>query len=825
MALSEFDVYIDGTGYVLARDPNGQLYSSSLREDRRSPVSNYFAEGERWSRASFRFDGGEGAEIYDGTNRYRRGYRVDTRGGNAVRGPVVHISGRTTDYVFRVTDTEDVGEYEVSNAAAGYDGVGVKFVSPGAGALVKHVNLLVRRKPDMEYNAAGNVTVEIRADVAGTPGAVVGVATTFSLKDVYRTLQLFGSQAWAAGEWFNMPVTFAGTGIVLAPATTYWLCVTNAQAYKLYWAKDTENNDVVSFYDGIAWGAGASQNRPFFKLNWTAENDAPVREFMEFTGSDNMRRLYAAVGAKVMYWRVDTSSWQNSKGDFVGEVSDLCVFNSLLFACQGAGNPIWNHTGATATTVWANVVGINADCLAVHDNMLWRADGATLEGSTTGTAWGAGTVIVGDPGTMVQSMISHGGKLFAMKEEGVFEISYPSTYPTSGSPTCNLLLDFKTDRAARPWALDWQSGLYFPGTFGLLEYKNGVLRDIWNDRIDPDYLYSKIDTSKEIWSNLPRPPLHPTMRVDNRGQFMSACGTTRGLVASISYPYLTRSGLYWWDGRGWHSLYHNTDYGEQISAVHLEPIGSGKGRLWFNIGSDIAYMIMPTWTANRRYDLDADFITQIGYLELPAFDGGKPSRPKDFYSLEVRYKNSGTATGTIQIWYLIDYAGEDTPISTASWTTLATIGAANEPFASVPLPAQTTGHDIRILLGVTGTGTSDSVEIETVDLLWLPLLDPVEYIQVTVELAPDLRLLRGAVDHRSPGEILQDLYDAMDDGEPVTYLDENGQGWYVRITGITKQIDALAERPTTTADYKRFQGRAIVSMIRVASWMDRAAAP
>ena len=168
--MDEYDVYLNAVGYMLAKDEQGHLLAGAISTQESDPFTRHIAEEERWKIASFRFSEGAGALKHDGTKRYAFGENVDTRSGDWMRGPeVTRTAKRALDHDFnqREGDLGAVTVVEVSNAGGDHDGYAFQFTASAAHTEVRSVGLLVKRRSDVNYDAANDFNVEIRADTGG----------------------------------------------------------------------------------------------------------------------------------------------------------------------------------------------------------------------------------------------------------------------------------------------------------------------------------------------------------------------------------------------------------------------------------------------------------------------------------------------------------------------------------------------------------------------------------------------------------------------------------------------------------------------------------
>lgn len=789
---------------MLLRDAQKQIVPGSYSERHSDPFMRYVSSESRWAMAEFRFGDGAGSAQHDGSNRYRFGKNIDTRSGNLMRSPL-HYS---TDWRVGVPGIKPradwtPGTISISNDGSHVDGKAVRFEAPYT-ATVWNVSVLVHRNLGRDYNGAANFAVGIFADAAGPkPGASVSTESKSFVVTPYKAARIYGCDPWAAGEWFWLHATISAA---LTAGTNYWLAITNSQAYEIYWAKTPVNQTTATCSDwtGAAWSNGAVEQSPFFQIGY-AYLCRPPTDIIEFTGTDNERRLYATNGVHVLYWK-ENSLWYTAR-DLTAEVLQLIQFNRRLYVALGLDVDMEYMTGVTAVTAWTTVTNERAICFAIHDSMLWKIGGvsggttgrAILNGATDGATWG-GYVQVGDPGTAVTAMVSHGGKLYCAKEEGIYEITYPDTYPTSGNPVANLVLDFKSDRCLRPWIVSWQSGLYFPGNSGVFEWKNGILRDIWSDRVDGEVQEVSVtggaqygDRSVRNYTAPRKFPKTETVIGGERGFFQRAIGTTRGLILALSSPHLYQGQL-WWYNRGWHPLGPiesaadplTAGYqAEAITALHWESYGAGDGRLWFGFGKDIQYMKLPTFTSDQiQYENSA---YEPGWMvELPMFDAGKPGQIKHFYSIEVVSKNL-SANPSILVDVMVDADQSDD----ATWTGgfELTAGPVTEQVLGV------VGQNIKIRLRGTYTHSSTiPLVIESVTLKYGVLPDTISTMSLVIDAAANQKIHGGGIDIRTTKTIVNSLTALLEKPTPWALTNPWGASSNVWAINVDPKLTGIGQR-------------------------------
>jgi len=814
--MGEYDIYLNGKGYMLAKEPGGQLLSGAARTQYTNPFARFLSTEDQYARVSFRVGDGAGLAEYDGSHRYESAEYMDTRSGRAIAGAKQNLcqAAGDTEQIIDDTDVAYLGAFHVNQAGTYVDGVAEQFTVPAGKTSIRNVAILVRRWPGVDYSTANDFTVAIYTVSSGIPGTLVG-STTASLKKEADAFLPFADR-WRSQEYFWLIATFT-PALTVSASTNYFFAVENSQWPRVTMAEHqyTTANKTRATWDGATWTSAGSSNYPLmFKIRYKTEIDAWPRCFCEHRGTDNNKWLYAGVGPKVMYLDPSTDLWANSK-TFTDPVLQLIVFGGKMFMAQGPNNDVWYTDGASATTTWSTINGQQAQCMAIHDGMLWKADGASVHGSTDGTTWTGAVVTFGDPGSPVMSMVSHGGKLFAAKPEGIFEITYPSDYPTTGTPVANMMLDFRTEISPRTWLLDWHSGLYFPGYGGVYELKSGILRNLWTEKLDEGAM--EVSSQDQQFTRPSRlSPLY-----DNRpGGYVQACGTSRGLYVAYAHPHLETSDMWHYDGRNWHqlgpvgvrpNLTGPTEYrhylGEYCLAVYLQDLGGGRGRLWYGQGMNIGYWNWATWTNDRSQDpaVDYHFNSQNPnqdnhcFIVLPRF-----SLPEKHVVMHLR-RLGVTAYGLdsdhwVWVWDRRDGA--------TAWTSTGIFDAS--PYDEFGFYSNETCREIQFRLDIAnGSDPYDSKSqvIVQLDLMYQPIIKPYTTHQVIVAVADYLTLQAGGSDSRTAKQILAEL-EALADGSGLgtgttfTYIDPAGNSRTVKVTGLSTQHLAQLEqsggpRPTT----------------------------
>lgn len=798
---SEYDVYLNGVGYHLLKRADGQLQSGAAQERKINPFAKYLQSDRQYQVAPFRVSDGCGIANYDGSHRYQHGDYVDTRSGEAI---VAAFTNKVRgDHAQLIFPTTQFPPYDEQIGTGGYIGIAQRFIPGTTLTAIRALSVMVRRDENTVYDSASDFTVKIYDDASGKPGTQLSGATkTIKLKYDEEFFLPFADR-WKDGQFFWLECIFSAD-VTLTPGNTYWIAIENNQSAPVYWAeKRISTSAMRSVYSGGAWQTATADYPLCYWLDAASEGtDTMIRCMRLFAGIDKIRRLYVGTGYKVMAVNQGGTWTMTESKELAGPIVQMLEFNEKLFVAQGWDNPMWYSDGTSATGNWTELTGKNANALAIHDNMLWRASGKALQGSADGTTWDAPTAFIGDPGAPIQSMVSHGGKLFCAKPEGIFEVTYPSDYPGgTAAPVGNLMLDFRTELAPRASLIDWHSGLYFPGLGGIYELKGGILRNIWTEKIDegaqevPQQTLGRY-TRRRCWS-----PIYDA----EPGSFTGIWATSRGLYAlySSKAPNVTR--LYCFDGRNWHDLGPpytmdsiSTPYyylGNTCFSGILQDNGGGRG--WLILGSPLGllYWRWPTWTNDRAQDSWADYVTDAGLspscsVVFPSFSTEQRGEELVFMKVGVTGARKNT-DNKIQIQYKIDNA--------ASWTTLGEVGVpVTGGYDELIFPAGTTGRTIQLkaVLGV-GVGITVSPRVSQVDLLYQTAPESYTTHQLMIHAAPDLPLHDGAVDTRTTNEILTALR-ALADSASFTYLDPAGGSHTARVTGMSVQHMRQTKEPGAT---------------------------
>jgi hypothetical protein len=681
---------LNGTAYNFELAAGGALGFSSD-----SPFAPKSTSGERsyadydpFSAVAFTdLSGGMGQERATDVTKYYDASNVDARGGRLILGPLVHYNSATlpgldthSDALLQGTNT--TGTLDYLGIGASLPKVATKLIIPTGFAEIDRFWL-----PLKGYALAGTITIKVYNDSSGAPGTEM--ATTTLSRD---ELQPFG--AWAQAS-FTPAVAVSAGG-------TYWISVEHAGADSvLYWYGGTSdvpayssNDNCVSWVDG-AWAANTGTYWHLIVMydDPTTRPDSSLR-YVLGAGEDGITRLWGYSGRRLYYigaasLPVAVQDGAGNSFEAAAEILHAVWFRAVadahpyLYCALGDATSYVKFDGNIGTEQWATItmtgsgVSQGARRLAVHDNLLWRADEVcNVSASLDGTAYG-GTVAVGDKTYPIRNMLSWNGLLYVGKDDGLYSVTYAAGYPTSGAPTVTKVLDFGAMASSVNFAAmcEHQGDLVFSLERGLIRFTGGNV-------VTP--------ISPDTGLNL---------SADQRAVYRSAHSSLNVLWVCAEGSLTGKSSLMALIDWHWHPIVTLPRAGDMMRSVHVEPgLYAQYPRVWFKAGLQVAYVNMPTTTQKRwLWGTDMDYVA-TGTIDLPWIDGNIRTINKDWVQVEIDARNCdvdrpGTppAYGNrVEIYYRTE---ED-----AAWTLLGHVHAAG--ISTVAFPASTYGGKVQLRIGL-----------------------------------------------------------------------------------------------------------------------------
>lgn len=514
------------------------------------------------------------------------------------------------------------------------------FTTPGAGLTCESVQLYVRK-----MGTPGTFTVKLCADDGGKPGTVLkseSVDVGAAAETVY---------GWLSVTW--------GSGEALAGSTLYWIVMeapASADAARTYvlWGGDS----AAGYASGagmkmVGTGAWAAEGADFyFRINGDELEDE-VTAFARYDGD-----WYCAAGDTV--YKLTAGAWATSERIAGHDVTALEAWGGYLWAARGAGDDVRWYNG----TVWADATGaFTATLIKGGGGYLHRtgtgADAHKLYYSSNGTTWSS-AIEVGPGDHAVTGLAWYRDILVLSTATRLWGMTAGSAYP---------LIDWHSQEDADNGRglLAWSKTacLYIPLRFGLYRWNGDTMTAV----------------GPEQGTGLP---------AERAGKIAALCATGNWLYAGVDAG-TGRSSILAYSGRGgWHEVQRCEQTGQSILAVGTETLHS-PSRLWFGMGSETRYLMMPDYSDNPWQWTGYEF-NAMGELETSWIGGDLIEVVKDLHEVVIRGEGIG-AEQPLEVYYEVDRSG--------TWTYLGRV--TETPRQGLTFPTSTLG------IKTVGTGSTRTV--------------------------------------------------------------------------------------------------------------------
>lgn len=690
------------------------------------------------------FSGGMGQEKQSDATMYYNAVNVDARSGSLILGPYVYQSTAPTN-----PSITSLGESWEEIGSANYTRLAGQWVAPADTSTNQLYRVWLPLKAKREV---GTITVKLydSTGTGGLPGSAVGTATI--AKPDYT----------AFGQWtqavFSSPVS-------VTAGATYWISVEQTGATPCYlWLTRVLDNAASAYWDGAAW----QFNDPSYYAFWAdiaaLRPDSPPH-FLTGAGEDEIVRVWAYAGRALYY--MDSTGAPAPVGASTGgatkllsaDIVDAAWYRSSaathpsLYLALGESTPIEAFDGNLADITWQTQSGNYAIALCVHDNLLFYAYARNKVDAFNGSAWhstaspAASPAEVGDRTYPIRNLISWNGYLWAGKDDGLYKITNPTGYPSTGTLTSSKVLDFSATAYDVNFALMvvHNGDLYFSINNGLLKYTTG---DVLTS-ISPD---AGLDLAAE-----------------KRVHYRAAASTVNTLWVVGEGALDGDSVLLAYTEGHWHPVYTASYIQNQaIRSLVVEPGWYGDlPRLWFGTGLRTAYVEMPT-TTQHRWLWDSATYGQVtyalnGYLYTSWFDGNIRTINKDWVQVELDVRNVGAAADGapyIAVAWRSDDAG--------SWVTLGTVETNGLSTLTFPAASYSAKCQLRIYL-YANTARDATPRVEAVVLKYLERPADLRTYTRTYYLADRMVRRNGVLVNESLAEQLAHLRTLRQSPEPLTW--------------------------------------------------------
>ena len=610
--------------------------------------------------------------------------------------------------------------------------------------------------------SASTVALAVHANSGGDPNATAITNGTASAASTIST----------EGEW--IPFRFS-TPPTVTPDTDYWMVLsttgTSGESIDCLTATVTTSTPAKS-YDGSSWTALTNTMAAMTGQYHATYPDTPVTKFIEWGTSMYMlagRRIYKSTAADVIALTGKEMAADITDAILVQKPGDAAA--KMLVAMGTASDAeYWD-----GVSTWTILTGIKADKFCIHDNIFWRAtsgdvtNGVFVQGVAAYTSWATGNkVSVGDSRFPIAALFSWKSQLYACKRDGIWVITYPDTYPASGTPQATKLLDLTSEAHPNNWAgwAIWQDDLFF-------SLANGVAR---------------FSSSNVIGSVTPDASL--LTQAQTRGKFTAMAATLNQLYVAYESDVDDWSQVLAY-GNGWHSLLTSDRTGDPVRALGVDSgLYNGYPRLWLSWHSVVASAAMPTWSLRRWTFATGDASSPIqffarsstvlddcdGRLYTSWFDGGLTTIPKKWLDLEVLAANLDANT-TITVYYRAEEGD--------AWTSL---GACTTDSTTLTFPTAFAGRRVQLRFDLHTEAAYLTPHLLGYALRYIARPDTKERFQIQVKLAEGMELHNGAEEQRTMAEQWQDLKDARESTASIAYVDIEGVSTLVNIEQLSRQL-------------------------------------
>lgn len=564
-----------------------------------------------------------------------------------------------------------------------------------------------------KVGSPGNLTLELCANNGGSPGTVhkTVVNTTGVLVSSPVTFDWTGTHGLTSAGVYHLKVYGAATD----SADNHWEVLTNASGSSSKYSTDdsTWTAAGVTLYYRITDADTARQWRYWFHegcLHKVSQADAggtPVLmrngeigvatagssttltcsalsmttneyagayiKIYDGTGDGQVRQIVSNTSTQftVSGWAVtpDTSSkfivyatdkWTviGSHGLTVISGRPICVGNISYFPQGGTAMRRMRLNGNTyefaddgtntATLLGTSVEGATLKVFAAFP-------GASSVKVSDAKAWGTNLVfgtakVIGTSDYRITNLFSHNRTLYVMKEDG------PYTY-TNG--TVEKLGSNFADVPDRYTGI----GIGAQNQYLWFGWAHSIVRMLGNS-VDDMMNY------KRGYDGMP----------ENRTGWVSSIVSAVGwLFFVIDGGTSNPSSIIVWNGYGWHEIYRTWAGGVRIRNAIWQPCPETRGRLWFDVNGDAAYIEFPQYAANPLQDSNnspkghgVNYHWE-GVCVSPTYDAHDPSLYKVLQNLRVF-----TEYGSVEVDYQTN-----ANVGTTTWTVLDT--ANSQPMEDLTL--------------------------------------------------------------------------------------------------------------------------------------------
>jgi hypothetical protein len=555
------------------------------------------------------------------------------------------------------------------------------WVQPTAAVTLTQVRLYIQY---INWQGSPTLTFTVRNDSANTPGGTVLGSAVITLSAI---------SGFTSPGWLTLSVSAS-----LSAGTKYHLCIepdaaTEASAVEIDWLCDNAGNwsgqgsEGLSTVPGAAlsWTGGQIYDFFFILNNGTS---APAEFTVQPVRHGNS--WYAAAGTTIYRFNTTTNTWDvvNTAG---AAVTAMASFAGKIYAALGDSTDMIESTTGNSGTWSATAGNRRYTFLCAYGNGFLHAaksvGGANALAYTNGTQWTT-DITVGDSTHAITGLAGFQNELMIATSKGLMSLSSAYVYTAH-----NYLHSEHSEngRGLLTWMADGR--LYVPIRQGLGAY-DGV-------RMTPS-----------------GPDLEEGLPLGQLGRIASLVGTPNWLFAAIDAGTSGTSGVYAYNGVGWHCLALATTAGRRIRAMGLEGVTSSIGlqRLWFFEDTTPCYIELPSLSDNPRGVTGMRYATS-GVITSAKMGGQLALIQKDFNAIAL-WTEGCSANQRVEVYYEVD--------DTELWTMAGTV--TRSPYQEIRLPQS------QFVTKTVASG-STALVINVLSSDTLSDLSPGEFVRIGSEVA------------------------------------------------------------------------------------------
>ena len=459
---------------------------------------------------------------------------------------------------------------------------------------------------------------------------------------------------------------------------------------------------------------------------------------------------------------------------------DVAIFNDVVYVGMGYSVAFWQRT---ATPTWSQASGLYMGHIAVFKDRAWASTSQYQTRSfaitpTVGANWGA-PYNIGDPGTAITAMAQLGELLYVGKADGLYALGASGL---AQSLTPELAAFRNSDNCLN--MAGWHGSMWVPHIRGLLNYRNLGAQGFM---VTPATPGQDVDEDNPV-----------------RGQITALAGDNRWLYAAL---YTAGGDTYIMAGRVaqgqeqvfgaliWHPLAKIAS--KKCEAMHISGLWTNP-RLFFGLGVDVAYIILPRHSDNPIQDSACRY-SLTGSIYFPAHSWGTPTTVKIWKSVEIMGDLLSSAR-YVNIYYRVD-GGSWVLAGKAAFPQRHIIALAEEGV---------TGSKIELRLDITIPNSAAPLLIRSVVVRGVERPQTIELITAVVRCADNLPLRgqRGKC-HRSGATILSELKALAKGDDAVTLTD---------VVGTERQVLVLPPIQESEVQQEGDLPREVLATIRMAEF-------